>query len=598
MVVDPDDFGRSGQSLGAVGTTLVVGTANDAGGQDVHLVDVVDGAPAGRPVTGLPRDAVNPHLVAGTPDRAVLTYQTADTWQWALVDLADGAVLRRHNAASDPASVTLSETHVAWAETDAQGESHVVVTPRGTGFDRRYAIGRVSGDVRVGLVGDWVTYGVSSELTAQDPDPLYALTARHLTSSATREVLDHTRQTATAPDGTLYVSGGTVANGEGLYRVAPGADGAPVATRVASSGEPTRVTLLGDDIPDVVATAHLARSARLLSDAARVLGRHEEADRYAALSAEVREAFNRAYVTSTGRILSDAPTVYALALVWDLLIDEEQRRRAGERLADLVRIAGFRISTGFVGTPLVTDALTATGHVDVAYRLLLQTGCPSWLYPVTMGATTIWERWDSMLPDGSINPGEMTSFNHYALGAVADWLHRQVAGLAPAAPGYRRLLVQPRPCRDLTSASARHLTPYGEAFVAWERIDGRFSLEVRVPVGAIGEVHLPGSAEPVEVRQGRHQWVVPDPLGLPGEPTTLRTVRDVLDDPETWAAVVGAAVATGLAPRGEAQVAAALAGYLDAPATHLAGALIPQDLHPGAEAFQRAVRGILDPVSV
>lgn len=251
-VVDPDDFGPSGQSAGAVGTTLFVSTANDAGGEDVHLVDRVDGAPAARTVTGLPRDADNPHVVAGTPDRAVLTYKTAGTWQWALVDLADGAVVRRHTTASAPASVTLSETHVAWAETDAQGGSHVVVAPRGTGTDRRFAIGQASGDVLVGLVGDWVTYGVSSELTAQDPNPLYALTARHLTTGATRKLLDHTRQTATAPDGTLYVSGGTAAGGEGLYRIAPGADGTPVATRVASSGEATKVTLLGDDIPDVV----------------------------------------------------------------------------------------------------------------------------------------------------------------------------------------------------------------------------------------------------------------------------------------------------------------------------------------------------------
>ncbi|OWA14459.1 hypothetical protein B9W64_17545 [Streptomyces sp. CS159] len=251
-VVDPDDFGPSGQSAGAVGTTLFVSTANDAGGEDVHLVDMVDGAPAARTVTGLPRDADNPHVVAGTPDRAVLTYKTAGTWQWALVDLADGAVVRRHTTVSAPASVTLSETHVAWAETDAQGGSHVVVAPRGTGTDRRFAIGQASGDVLVGLVGDWVTYGVSSELTAQDPNPLYALTARHLTTGATRKLLDHTRQTATAPDGTLYVSGGTAAGGEGLYRIAPGADGTPVATRVASSGEATKVTLLGDDIPDVV----------------------------------------------------------------------------------------------------------------------------------------------------------------------------------------------------------------------------------------------------------------------------------------------------------------------------------------------------------
>ena len=98
---------------------------------------------------------------------------------------------------------------------------------------------------------------------------------------------------------------------------------------------------------------------------------------------------------------------------------------------ELVRAKRHHVATGFLGTPLICDALTSAGAVDNAYQLLRQTGCPSWLYPVTMGATTVWERWDSMLPDGSVNPGQMTSFNHYAFGAVADWMHRVIGGLAP-----------------------------------------------------------------------------------------------------------------------------------------------------------------------
>ena len=152
-----------------------------------------------------------------------------------------------------------------------------------------------------------------------------------------------------------------------------------------------------------------------------------------------------------GRIESDSATAYALAIVFGLLSDAD-RQAAGDRLAELVRAAGHRISTGFAGTPFVNDALTITGHLDDAYALLLQREAPSWLYAVTMGATTIWERWDSMLPDGSINPGEMTSFNHYAFGAVADWMHRSVGGLAPLEPGYRRILVAPQPGGGLTWA--------------------------------------------------------------------------------------------------------------------------------------------------
>ena len=124
----------------------------------------------------------------------------------------------------------------------------------------------------------------------------------------------------------------------------------------------------------MVATAYLARSAEVVSLAATLVGELDIADRYARLADRVRGAFAREYVTGGGRVLSDAATVYALALEWSLLPTEEQRRRAGERLADLVRTAGFRISTGFLGTPLIADALTSTGHADVAYRLLLQTG--------------------------------------------------------------------------------------------------------------------------------------------------------------------------------------------------------------------------------
>jgi alpha-L-rhamnosidase len=203
--------------------------------------------------------------------------------------------------------------------------------------------------------------------------------------------------------------------------------------------------------------------------------------------------------------------VYALALQWALLPERGQRETAGQRLAELVRKSDFRISTGFVGTPLITDALCTAGEDALAYRLLLEKGCPSWLYPITMGATTVWERWDSMLPDGSINPGQMTSFNHYALGALADWMHRTVAGLAPSAPGYREITVRPIPGGGLTYASARHLTPYGEAAVAWRREDGRFHLDVTVPVGASARVHVPGQ-DPVAVGHGKHAWSAEDPV--------------------------------------------------------------------------------------
>jgi alpha-L-rhamnosidase len=153
---------------------------------------------------------------------------------------------------------------------------------------------------------------------------------------------------------------------------------------------------------------------------------------------------------------------------------------------------------------------------------------------VSMGATTVWERWDSMLPDGSINPGEMTSFNHYAFGAVADFLHRVVAGLAPGEPGYRSIIVKPVPGRALTSARARQVTPYGMAEVAWRRAAERFVLEVSVPLATTALVFVPGRQTPETVGPGQHKWDVDDPVSkeapLPPSPTVL----DLLGHEAAW----------------------------------------------------------------
>ncbi|WP_262414629.1 alpha-L-rhamnosidase C-terminal domain-containing protein [Streptomyces sp. ST1015] len=243
----------------------------------------------------------------------------------------------------------------------------------------------------------------------------------------------------------------------------------------------------------IVATAYFHRSAALTAKAAALLGRDADARRYGDLAARVADAFRAAYVTPRGRMMSDAPTAYALALVFGLTPDG-QRQALGDRLKELVRAAGYRITTGFVGTPVICEALASTGHPDAASRHLTQTECPSWLYPVTMGATTVRERWDSMLPDGSVNPGLMTSFSHYALGGVADWLHRRVAGLAVLEPGYRVVHVSPTLLDDLDDASAWHETPYGPARAGWRREGARVHFHAEIPPNTRGVVELPSGA--------------------------------------------------------------------------------------------------------
>ncbi|PVE96809.1 glycoside hydrolase family 78 protein [Microbacterium sp. TPD7012] len=253
----------------------------------------------------------------------------------------------------------------------------------------------------------------------------------------------------------------------------------------------------------LVATAYFARSADRVARMAEVLGHDDDRARYAELAAEVRAAFTATYVREDGRMTSDAQTAYSLAIAFELVSDEHLAT-AGARLAELVEEAGHRIATGFVGTPLVSDALTVTGHADAAYDLLLETEAPSWLYAVLQGGTTIWERWDSLRPDGTVNPGTMTSFNHYALGAVADWLHRTVAGLAPAAPGYRSIRFAPTPGGGFTHARAAHETPYGRAEIAWRVDGGSLRVDVTVPTGTTATVELPGG-ERHEVGSGSHR---------------------------------------------------------------------------------------------
>jgi alpha-L-rhamnosidase len=244
---------------------------------------------------------------------------------------------------------------------------------------------------------------------------------------------------------------------------------------------------------DLIATAFYAHSTDLLARAARVLGKTDDAREYSSLFERIKAAWVREYATSSGRLSSNTQTAYALALEFHLLPDE-RRDDAGQRLAANVKQMGH-LTTGFLGTPYLTNSLSTTGHLGESYQLLLNKKYPSWLYPITQGATTIWERWDGQKPDSSFQEISMNSFNHYAYGAIGDWMVRVVAGLDldEAAPGYKHIVIHPQPGGGLTSARAELMTQYGSAVSGWKLDGGTLRLEVRVPPNTRATVRLPAA---------------------------------------------------------------------------------------------------------
>jgi alpha-L-rhamnosidase len=244
---------------------------------------------------------------------------------------------------------------------------------------------------------------------------------------------------------------------------------------------------------DFIATAFFAHSTDLMRRTAQVLGKPDDAARYEQLLSRIKDAFRREYVTEMGRVGENTQTAYALALQFDLL-PESMRAAAAKRLAEDIR-ERKHLTTGFLGTPYLCHVLSRYGHLDVAYYLLNHEEYPSWLYPVKQGATTIWERWDGQKPDGTFQDVGMNSFNHYAYGAIGEWMYRVMAGIEidDAAPGYKHILVQPRPGGGFTSVKASHETPYGKVGSAWTRQGGRFELAVEVPPNTTATVRLPAA---------------------------------------------------------------------------------------------------------
>ena len=242
------------------------------------------------------------------------------------------------------------------------------------------------------------------------------------------------------------------------------------------------------------------------SRAAAVLGKHEDAMHFSNLFVEIKRAFNHRFVLADGTVSTGTQTAYVLSLDFDLLPPDIRTAAAAKLALDAGKHE--HLTTGFLGTPHLLNVLSRFGYHDLAYSLLKREEFPSWLYPVKQGATTIWERWDGLKPDGSFQDAGMNSFNHYAYGAVGEWMYEVMGGINidPEAPGYKRVLIRPQPGGDIQFVNVSHESPYGRVGSHWRIADGSFELNVEIPANSTASVRLP-QATLVEVTEsGDKLW--------------------------------------------------------------------------------------------
>lgn len=250
-------------------------------------------------------------------------------------------------------------------------------------------------------------------------------------------------------------------------------------------------------IRPLVQQFYLVHTTETLAAIAGLLGEKEDEAKYRDLYSKALEAFRNEYVTPGGCVMSDTQTAYTMSLAFNLL-EPDMRQQAADRLVDNVKIYGH-MTTGFIGTPLLCNILTEWGYSDVAYDLLLRDEFPAWLYSVKMGATTIWEKMNSIMPDGSITEDGMNSLNHYSYGAIADWLFSYAAGIRSTSPGYKTLCIKPYPDRRMGYLKASRMTPFGKASSSWEyKEDGSFTLDVEIPANTTAKIMIP-AAEGAEI---------------------------------------------------------------------------------------------------
>ena len=244
----------------------------------------------------------------------------------------------------------------------------------------------------------------------------------------------------------------------------------------------------------ILSTAYNAENARMLSEMAAAIGNTTRAAELAQKSADIRAAFAATFISANGTVSGNSQTAYAMALGMGL-VPADKVQLVGDKFIAKLASTNYHLQTGFLGTPWLLPALTASGHNDIAYRMLLHTDYPSWGYEIANGATTVWERWNSIMPDGSFGDVEMNSFNHYAYGAVGNWMYENIGGIAPLEAGYKSIKIAPVVGGGLTSGAGDFASVYGDISSEWETTDNGLTLDVSVPVGTTAQVQIPAGSE-------------------------------------------------------------------------------------------------------
>lgn len=281
----------------------------------------------------------------------------------------------------------------------------------------------------------------------------------------------------------------------------------------------------------LVANAYYAYSTELLAKAARVLNRSEDASKYETLHRQIKSAFQEEYISATGRLVSETQTACVLALHFNL-VDDKHRERVRKNLESNIGQHKNHLTTGFVGTPYLCHVLSENQMHELAGVLFLKEDFPSWLYAVKKGATTIWERWNSILPNGDFDTSGMNSLNHYAYGSIGEWMYRKLAGINEIEPGFKKILIHPRFIKGISAVEANYHSVYGEIKSSWSCRNGEIIVNVTIPANSTAVIKLPEQEDAIKVGSGEYCYRYPTMTNLEIDRFTLdSTLKEVIEEP-------------------------------------------------------------------